>query len=58
MTQSSTTKDMTWENVKMRKWVVNLLRENKQKKDTPILKFVERAVLEKLEKTKKRGKNP
>ena len=52
MTQSSTSKDMTWENVKMRKWVVNLLREHKEKKDTPILKFVERAVLKELKNHK------
>ena len=52
MTQVTTIKDMTWENVKMRRWVVDLLREHKEKKDTPILKFVERAVLKELEKQK------
>lgn len=45
-------KDTSWENVKMRAWIVDLLRVNKEKKDTPIVKFVERAVLEKLEKEK------
>lgn len=52
-TQKNTAKNNIWENVKMRGWIVDLLRENKQKNDTPIIKFVERAVLEKLEKSKK-----
>lgn len=60
-TQKGTSKDMTWVNVKMRSWVLDLLRENKEEKDTPIVKFVERAVLEKLghhaaAKTKKGNK--
>lgn len=42
-----------WENIKMRAEIVERLRENKAKNDTPIIKFVERAVLEKLEKEKK-----
>lgn len=56
MAQKITIGDNDWENVKMRRWVVNLLREHKEKKDTPILKFVERAVLEKLEREKKQSK--
>ena len=53
MAHKNTKKDSDWENVKMRRWVLDLLRNNKEKKDTPIIKFVERAVLEKLEKEKK-----
>lgn len=53
MAQKDTNRNMAWENVKMRGWVLKLLRENKEKKDIPIIKFVERAVLEKLQKEKK-----
>ena len=52
-TQKTPIKREGWENVKMRAWLVDLLRENKEKKDVPIVKFVERAVQEKLEKEKK-----
>ncbi len=53
MATQKATKNSKWENIKMRGWIVDLLRQNKEKKDTPIVKFVERAVLEKLEKEKK-----
>ena len=52
MTQKNTKKDNDWENVKMRRKLVNRLRENKEKTFVPIIKFVEVAVLEKLEKQK------
>jgi hypothetical protein len=46
-------KDYEWENVKMRKEVLALVRKNKEETFVPIIKFVEIAVLEKLKKQKK-----
>lgn len=42
-----------WENVKMRRQLVQRLRKNKQDTGVPIVTFVEKSVVEKLERDKK-----
>ena len=42
-----------WENVKVRKHILNKIRSHKKKTKLPIIAFVEAAILDKLEKENK-----